>query len=483
MISFFPDFYPDELVYSLLSRYYVKTGYTSYIFAAEDLYEKKSVKPDIEFINQLKIDVLEVITKNISMETIIKEHTMFSYYGRFLKAERRKKAYEALLTMNGSVYNLLPIPTNKNNEKRYLRICPYCVEEDREKYGETYWHRLHQMIGVNICPIHNCKLINSSIIISSRSSPVLKTAEAAIDPFVEKIISENTTEIKLAKYVAKVFQSDIDIEQEVFIGRFLHTQMYGTKYLSVRGKQRNMRLICSDFQVAFKELNIAFKESWQIQKILTGHKTHTYEVCAFAMFINVSPEKLVNMRMPERTQEEIFDKKIKELHRKGIKYPEIAKILNAYYGTVKSIGANLYGTYHSKSTPRKKKENSANKWEQIDINTLPLVAEAIEILNGNEELCPKKITVSAVEKFLNLPCKRIYNLPLCKKEILKYKKIQEEFWAQKIEWAAKKIIKENTALNMKKLRTLTNMKKENIISCIPYIADRDIREKIKNVLV
>ena len=74
MISFFPDFYPDELVYSLLSRYYVKTGYTSYIFAAEDLYEKKTVKPDIEFINQLKTDVLEVITKNISMETINFNH-------------------------------------------------------------------------------------------------------------------------------------------------------------------------------------------------------------------------------------------------------------------------------------------------------------------------------------------------------------------------------------------------------------------------
>ena len=51
MISFFPEFYPDELLYSVLSRYYAKSGYTSYIFAAEDLYEKRTVKPDIEFLN------------------------------------------------------------------------------------------------------------------------------------------------------------------------------------------------------------------------------------------------------------------------------------------------------------------------------------------------------------------------------------------------------------------------------------------------
>ena len=51
MIGFFPDFYPDELIYSTLSRYYSKSGYTSYIFAAEDLYEKRTVKPDIDFFN------------------------------------------------------------------------------------------------------------------------------------------------------------------------------------------------------------------------------------------------------------------------------------------------------------------------------------------------------------------------------------------------------------------------------------------------
>ena len=34
MISFFPDIYPDELIYSTLARYYIKSGYTAYIFAA-----------------------------------------------------------------------------------------------------------------------------------------------------------------------------------------------------------------------------------------------------------------------------------------------------------------------------------------------------------------------------------------------------------------------------------------------------------------
>ena len=76
MISFFPDIYPDELLYSQLARYYTKSGYTAYIFAAEDLYEKRTVKPDIEFLNPLTKITFDIITQNISWERVIKNHTI-----------------------------------------------------------------------------------------------------------------------------------------------------------------------------------------------------------------------------------------------------------------------------------------------------------------------------------------------------------------------------------------------------------------------
>ena len=101
MITFFPDFYPDELVYSLLSRYYSKSGYLAYVYAADDLYANKFIKPDVEFLNPLKKEVFDIITKNTSMESVIKNHTMFPYYGRFIKKERRLKAFETLMKMNG----------------------------------------------------------------------------------------------------------------------------------------------------------------------------------------------------------------------------------------------------------------------------------------------------------------------------------------------------------------------------------------------
>ena len=347
MISFFPDIYPDELIYSTLSRYYAKTGYTSYIFAAEDLYEKRTVKPDIEFVNPLTKDAFEIITRTAAWEHIMQNHTMFPYYARFLNKERKIRAYKALIEMKGNIHNLLAIPKNKDGETRYLRYCPVCTKEDRQKYGETYWHRIHQMTGVKVCPIHGCYLVNSDVTISSRASPNLITAEEkAICEKTKK--SENEIEIKVSQYILKVFQSDIDMNNDISAGDFLHSKMADTKYRSVRGEQRNMETLCSDFQDKFKDLDCNFKESWQLQKVLNGYRTNTYEVCLISMLLNITPESLVNMKLPKKSQEQLFDEKVRELHRQGLKYPEIAKRLNASYNVVKPVGEGVYGKYRKR---------------------------------------------------------------------------------------------------------------------------------------
>lgn len=77
MISYFPEIYPDELLYSQLARYYVKSGYTAYRYAAENLFVSRTVRPDIEFVNVLTDDALRAVTRDMPMEEIIMRHTMF----------------------------------------------------------------------------------------------------------------------------------------------------------------------------------------------------------------------------------------------------------------------------------------------------------------------------------------------------------------------------------------------------------------------
>lgn len=138
----------------------------AYAFVAEELFQSKTVRPDIEFVNQYTAPMLQSITEKMPMSEIIENHTMFPYYGRFLQKERRNRAYTAMIQTKGNYHNLLPMPKRKGNTDRYLRYCPVCAENDRKQYGEAYWHRIHQLQGVKICSQHRCYLVDSQVQIS-----------------------------------------------------------------------------------------------------------------------------------------------------------------------------------------------------------------------------------------------------------------------------------------------------------------------------
>lgn len=431
MIGFMPEIYPDELLYSRFARYYERSGYMAYIFAAEDLFQNKNERPDVEFINRLTQDAQSVIHKKMSADEVIMNHTMFPYYGRFLGKERRTEAYFALLNTDGNYRNLLPIP--KAKRQRFLRYCPMCVNMDRDKYGETYWHRAHQMQSVDICPIHFCVLQNTDIAIGSTTSPRFSAAENMIKDFEKIEVGEDEKERKLAQYILDVVASNIDFDNDTKLGDYLSYRLKGTKYMT--GALRNMQELTNDFNDFYGTET----ELWRIQKILTNVNVKIRDICMLAMFLEITPEELNNPHIGES---------IKKLNRKKV-------YTNAKPGT------------------------KARDWNSVDNAALPKVQKAIETLKRIEP--PKRVTGYAIERILKLPSKQIQKLPKCRTEVLKHSETQTQFWIRKIEWAVKKLVAENQPINLKHIRTLTNMRKENIISAMPYLED-EIKEKVNLVL-
>ena len=137
MIAFFPKAYPDELLYSQIARYHQRSGYARFVFTAEDIYKAgKVAHPSIEFVNPYTDDAMMWLTKELPWEIVAEKHTMFPAYIRLLPLYRRKAARDGVRSQNGNWKNLMNLPVL--NEKRFLRFCPECAKEDREKYGETY---------------------------------------------------------------------------------------------------------------------------------------------------------------------------------------------------------------------------------------------------------------------------------------------------------------------------------------------------------
>ena len=143
MLGQFPKPYPDELLYSVLARYYVRSGYSNYVFVAEDLFQNRYVRPSFEYISPLNDEVTGCLRKNDTIQDVLLQHTMFPYHCRFLPMERKNKAMQALVNMDSNFRNLILFP--KRTATPSMRYCPLCAADDRKNYGETYWHRLHQI--------------------------------------------------------------------------------------------------------------------------------------------------------------------------------------------------------------------------------------------------------------------------------------------------------------------------------------------------
>jgi hypothetical protein len=183
MIGFFPESYPDELLFSILSRYHKRMGYRDVASTLRDLFGNQMVRPSVD----LPANLNELVSRlpnghTYSVARLIDRHTLLPFYSPFVPAPRLEAIRADMEGSGGSrIHSRLGINTFKGTPRTF-KYCSGCVDEDREVYGETYWHRLHQAPGVEVCPVHQRYLIDTRVHIGAWGSrETLMTAEDAID--------------------------------------------------------------------------------------------------------------------------------------------------------------------------------------------------------------------------------------------------------------------------------------------------------------
>ncbi|HHX24564.1 MAG TPA: hypothetical protein GX723_11275, partial [Thermoanaerobacterales bacterium] len=165
-------------------------------------------------------------------------------------------------------------------------------------------------------------------------------------------------------------------------------------------------------------------------------------------------------------------------------YQRLSNDLKVDLETVKIIGNAVLKAYQKEPRAQFKSGPKEKAWDRLDIELLPRVKAVIKELYGNEDKRPHKITMSLINRTLGLPNKQLDNLPLCREEINRYYESQEHYWAREVIWAVQKILKEGQVLNWKRVRTLTNIRRVNFESSLPYIsqlADNDTIKRIKSL--
>lgn len=93
----------------------------------------------------------------LSLNAVLANHTLLPYYTRFFDPDKKRKVWEALRVGCGS--GITSIRTQMPDGVEGLKYCPTCYLLDTEKYGEPYWHRVHQIPLLPLCPMHQVPLV------------------------------------------------------------------------------------------------------------------------------------------------------------------------------------------------------------------------------------------------------------------------------------------------------------------------------------
>lgn len=166
-LSFFPTPYHDEILYSVLCRYHLRSGNPSAAATMKELWG--TIAPVKSIYLPRAIDAItQKIPSNIDFtsDKLILEHTMYPYVQFSLSETRAKELYEMMCKQTALSFGTdqkAGMSKRKVPSPLYLRYCPSCVTNDISLYGETYWHRIHQLPGIFICPEHGEPIVDSPV--------------------------------------------------------------------------------------------------------------------------------------------------------------------------------------------------------------------------------------------------------------------------------------------------------------------------------
>lgn len=462
MISFFPIPYPDETLYSVISRYKVWSGNTNSKELLREIYGKETLTASRHLSSDIKI-----LRKNLpenypfTEEEIIKNLTLYNYYLAFSTNERAKTVYKYMLQGEGSkIFSTLGISNNSINSNMNLKYCEECLKEDKKLYGEGYWHREHQLYGILICSKHKIslkeikgnKITNKQefININHLNLPSEKVIINCNDDIITKQMKLIDNSNKILNncymyrelnffrnfYVDELIKKGISdnknrLNQDILVDKFL--EYYGEDYLKIIG--------C--------KVERENKNNWVI-KIARKHRTFFHPLYHLLMidFLDIDIDYLFGSGGTHFIQNEKKTKK--SLNDKEYYRNKWSNLIKNNLGKSKSELRNLdCSTYtwlyrYDKEwlmevSPKKNRKQGIKKidWNKRDEEILKEVKKFLSETLNDKKQKPIRITIGTISKGINRECylaRNIKRLPKTEKYLKEHLETVEDFQKRRIKW-------------------------------------------------
>lgn len=264
---------PCETIFSLLTRAHLMSGSLSPLTTLRNLTGHRGYKPLSSLPSNLQ-HICGCLNLEVKPDQIIKRNTLFPFYKPFLPEARRSFVIEGMLN-SGATKSRIGLLKSHCGAADQLAYCAECVKADTYKFGFSYWHREHMLVGVELCHLHGCPLVKIKIEESQFGARRLQLpGELVLSNNLDKTQYERLAFV--AEQVAWITNNDI----EIFIGSHSYKQLLRERDLmttSYHVRMKSLQACVSDWLTPlakispFAELLAAFtvERNW-VASIVAG---------------------------------------------------------------------------------------------------------------------------------------------------------------------------------------------------------------------
>ena len=208
-ICFKPE--KDELFYGWSIELARANGFDNFNSVYSFLYHfmKADLPADVQYGSMCKYDYpsnLDITCRRYeelqsfpTVEEIIRDMTpLYTLFPLLSEHAQVKRSQLLLRSRRGSMLDV----SYRTQDIKELRVCPLCMEADRERAGRAYYHVWHQLYGVNTCAVHHVPLMRvtkekNEYLDEADTLSGLKEMSYNISPEIDKQISEFMYEMYL----------------------------------------------------------------------------------------------------------------------------------------------------------------------------------------------------------------------------------------------------------------------------------------------
>lgn len=157
-----PKPYPDEIVGSIMLR-----GRRNLMMPLKPflqwIYGTRSGRSSCSFVLEPALQRVSSLC-GLGAKELLYQHTVFPYVVAFLSPTDVASLETKLLSpRDGELPSTAALSQNVVSASPFRRYCVRCARRDRERFGETYWHRAHQYPATVLCHEHKSPLVETTI--------------------------------------------------------------------------------------------------------------------------------------------------------------------------------------------------------------------------------------------------------------------------------------------------------------------------------